>query len=56
MFYVVSEYLPTVALFVDVSRAYAFRNQLEDLQIQAEVVWTMREVEKDGRKSSGHYC
>lgn len=49
MFYVVSEHLPTVALFVDVSRAYAFKNQLEDLQIQAEVIWTMREAEENGQ-------
>lgn len=44
MLIVVSDDLPTVAMFVDVSRAYAFKKQLEDLQFQAEVVWTMREV------------
>lgn len=44
MFYVVSEYLPTVALFVDVSRAYSFKNQLGDLQIQASVIQAMRGI------------
>lgn len=45
MLVVISNDLPTAAVFVDVSRAYAFKNHLEDLQLQAEVVWTMREVE-----------
>ena len=50
MFIVTSNQLPTAALFQDITRAYAFKNQLEDLQIQAEVVWTHREVEKDEYK------
>ena len=50
MFYVTSEDLPTVAMFVDVSRAYAFKKQLEGLQFQAEVVWTMREAEETNVK------
>ena len=46
MFIVISNNLPTAALFQDITRAYAFKKQLEDLQFQAEVVWTMREVEE----------
>lgn len=49
MLIVMSDDLPTVAMFSDVSRAYAFKKQLEDLQFQAEVVWTMREVEENGQ-------
>ena len=40
MFYVVSEHLPTVAIFVDVSRAYAFKRTLVKKGIQAEVIQT----------------
>ena len=46
MFYVVSEYLPTVALFVDVSRAYAFKRTLVKKGIQAEVIKTEEEEAK----------
>ena len=40
VFYVVSEDLPTVAMFVDISRAYAFKRMLVKLGIQAEVIQT----------------
>ena len=40
VFYVVSEDLPTVAMFVQISRAYAFKRTLVKQGIQAEVIQT----------------
>lgn len=41
MFIVISNQLPTAALFQDIARAYAFKNMLVDyLRIDAEVIQT----------------
>ena len=40
MFYVTSTDLPTVAMFVQISRAYAFKRTLVKQGIQAEVIQT----------------
>lgn len=41
MFIVISNQLPTAALFKDITRAYTFRNMLVDyLRIDAEVIQT----------------
>ena len=38
MFYVISDELPTVAVVSSLSRAYAFRNKLQQLGYQSSVV------------------
>lgn len=48
--YVVSENLPTVAMFVDISRAYAFKRMLVKLGIQAEVIQTESLVDEAFRE------
>ena len=40
MFYVISKDVPTVAMFVQISRAYAFKRTLVMKGIQAEVIQT----------------
>lgn len=40
MYYVVSTHLPTVAMFVQISRAYAFKRMLVKQGIQASVIQT----------------
>lgn len=40
MYYVVSTHLPTVAMFVQISRAYAFKRMLVNQGIQASVIQT----------------
>ena len=42
VFYVVSEELPTVAMFVQISLAYAFKRTLVKKGIQAEVIQVER--------------
>lgn len=50
MFYVVSENLPTVAMFVDISRAYVFKRMLVKQGIQAEVIQTESLVDEAFRE------
>lgn len=50
MFYVVSEDLPTVAMFVQISLAYAFKRTLVKQGIQAEVIQTERMVDSAFRE------
>ncbi|MBQ0139483.1 MAG: hypothetical protein KBT36_09315 [Kurthia sp.] len=45
MYYVVSAHLPTVAMFVQISRAYAFKHMLVKQGIQASVIQTERDGE-----------
>ena len=46
MYYVVSAHLPTVAIFVQISRAYAFKRMLVKQGIQASVIQTEKYEEE----------
>ena len=50
MYYVVSAHLPTVAMFVQISRAYAFKRTLVKQGIQAEVIQTESLVDEAFRE------
>lgn len=45
MYYVTSTHLPTVAVFVQISLAYAFKRMLVKQGIQASVIQTERDGE-----------